>query len=213
LECVSLNQLKPKDSLEKAYMASVLYYSNYCEHSKKLLQTLSKSQVNKEIHFICIDRRNKKPDGKTYIVLENGQTLLMPEHLEEVPALLLLNENCRILYGDHIYTHLKPRQEAITKVATQNNMEPMAFGFSGISGGGSSLGGISSDHYSFLDMDADALNTKGSGGMRQMHNYVSLNDPTAITTPVDDVDYKESKLSEGVTIEQLQKQREQELQR
>jgi len=30
-------------------MSSILYYSNFCEHSKKLLQTLSKTQVSKDI--------------------------------------------------------------------------------------------------------------------------------------------------------------------
>jgi len=163
--------------------------------------------MNKELHFICIDKRVKESNGKIYIVMENGQKIMMPENVEKVPALLLLSENYRVLYGDAIYTYLKPRQEAITKVATQNNMEPMAFGF----GGGGFLGGIASDQYSFLDMDADALNTKGSGGMRQMHNYVSLNDSGTIPTPSDDFDYKQSKMGEGLTIEQLQQQRDQEL--
>ena len=40
-------------------MSSILYYSNYCEHSKKLLQNISKSNLQKEIHFICIDKREK----------------------------------------------------------------------------------------------------------------------------------------------------------
>jgi hypothetical protein len=186
-------------------MASVLYYSNYCEHSKKLLQTLSKTQVSKDIHFICIDKRVKEANGKIYIVMENGQQIVMPENVEKVPALLLLSENYKVLYGDNIYTHLKPRQEAVTKVATQNNMEPMAFGFSG------NLGGIASDHFSFLDMDSDSLNTKGNGGMRQMHSYVALNENGNIPTPTDDFDYKQSKLGDGITIEQLQQQRDQDL--
>ena len=40
-------------------MSSILYYSNFCEHSKKLLQTISKSDISKDIHFICIDKRSK----------------------------------------------------------------------------------------------------------------------------------------------------------
>jgi len=54
-------------------MSSILYYSNFCEHSKKLLQTLSKTQASKDLHFICIDKRTQGPDKKIYIVLENGQ--------------------------------------------------------------------------------------------------------------------------------------------
>jgi len=188
-------------------MSSILYYSNFCEHSKKLLQTLSKTQVSKDIHFICIDKRVKDQTGKIQIVLENGQKIVMPENVTKVPALLLLNQNYQVLYGDNIYNHLKPRQEVVTRQATSNNMEPMAFSL----GGGGGFGGIVSDNYSFLDMDHEELNTKGNGGMRQMHNYVPLNHSDIITTPKDDFDYKKDKLSGDLTVEQLQKQRDQEL--
>lgn len=188
-------------------MSSILYYSNFCEHSKKLLQSLSKTQVSKDIHFICIDKRVKDQTGKIQIVLENGQKIVMPENVTKVPALLLLNQNYQVLYGDNIYNHLKPRQEVVTRQATSNNMEPMAFSL----GGGGGFGGIVSDNYSFLDMDHEELNTKGSGGMRQMHNYVPLNHSDLISTPKDDFDYKNQKISGDLTVEQLQKQREQEL--
>jgi hypothetical protein len=93
-------------------------------------------------------------------------------------------------------------------MATQNNMEPMAFSF----GGG--LNDIVSDSYSFLDQGSDELEAKGNGGMRQMHNYVDLNYSDKITTPGDDHDYKSSnKISGELTIEQLQQHREAELQK
>ena len=186
-------------------MSSILYYSNFCEHSKKLLQSLSKTQVSKEIHFICIDKRERDKSGKVNIVLENGQKIIMPENVTKVPALLLLNQGYQVLYGDNIYNYMKPKQEVVTRQATNNNMEPMAFS---LGGGGF---GIVSDNYSFLDMDSEELNTKGNGGMRQMHNYVPLNHSDVITTPKDDFDYKQDKLSGDLTIEKLQQQREQEL--
>ena len=186
-------------------MSSILYYSNLCEHSKKLLQTLSKSPSSKDIHFICIDKRVKDTSGKTFIILENGQKIIMPENVTRVPALLLLNDNYRVLYGESILQHLKPRVEAEVKVATQNHMEPNAFSFS--SGGAG--GFVASDQYSFLDMDADSLKATGNGGSRQMHNYVDLNFSDQISTPTDEADYKKaSKMPDGMTIEQLQKQRE-----
>jgi hypothetical protein len=187
-------------------MSAILYYSNFCEHSKKLLQTLSKTQVSKDIHFICIDKRERDQNGKIQIVLENGQKIVMPENVSKVPALLLLNQGYQVLYGDNIYNYMKPKQEVITKQATNNNMEPMAFSLGG--GGGF---GIMSDNYSFLDMDSEELNTKGNGGMRQMHSYVPLNHSDAITTPSDDFDYKQDKLSGDLTIEKLQQQRDQEM--
>ena len=59
-------------------MSSILYYSNFCEHSKKLLQTISKMNVQKDMHFICIDKREKDANNKIYIILENGQKIIMP---------------------------------------------------------------------------------------------------------------------------------------
>jgi len=190
-------------------MSSILYYSNFCEHSKKLLQTISKANISNDIHFICIDKRTKDVNNKIYIILENGQKIIMPENVTRVPALLLLNQGYNVLYGESILQHLKPRQEKMVKQATQNNLEPMAFGFSG-----SGFGGIASDQYSFLDMDSDSLSAKGNGGMRQMHNYVDLNYSDKINTPEDDHDYKGSnKISGDLTVEQLQQQREQDLQK
>jgi len=186
-------------------MSSILYYSNFCEHSKKLLQSLSKTQASKDIHFICIDKRTKGPDNKIYLVLESGQKIVMPENVTKVPALLLLNNNYQVLYGDNIYNHLKPAQEVITRQATSNNMEPMAFSLGG--------GCVASDQYSFLDMDSEELNTKGNGGMRQMHNYVPLNYSDTISTPTDEHDYKQGRSAGGqeMTIAKLQEMRDQEI--
>lgn len=182
-------------------MSSVLYYSNYCEHSKKLLQKISSMEIKSEMHFICIDKRVQDA-GKIYIVLENGQKIIMPESINKVPALLLL-ENYSVLYGESIHDYLRPKQQLAIKKATNNNIEPNAFSFSGSSSGF----GISSDSYSFLDMDSGSLSATGTGGLRQMHNYIGYGDSFSITTPVDEYDYKASKLPEDLTIDQLQQQR------
>ena len=105
-------------------MSSILYYSNFCEHSKKLLQTLSKTNAQQEIHFICIDKRVKDSNNKMFIVLENGQKIIMPETVNRVPALLLLNQGYKVLYGESILQHIKPKQEMMVKQATRNNLEP-----------------------------------------------------------------------------------------
>ena len=152
-------------------MSSILYYSNFCEHSKKLLETISKTNNSKDIHFICIDKRVKEANNKTYIILENEQKIILPENVTRVPALLLLTKGYQVIYGEQILEHLKPRQEVEVRQATQNNMEPMAFSL----GGGGSFGDIVSDQYSFLDQAPEDLEAKGNGGMRQMHNYVDLN--------------------------------------
>ena len=186
-------------------MSTILYYSNFCEHSKKILQVLSKTTVAKDIHFICIDNRVKDTNGKIFIVLTNGQKIIMPENVTKVPALLLLNQNYKVLYGEAIYDYFKPQESTMVKHATKNNLEPAAFSFGGFGGGN-----IASDNYSFLDMDPDSLATKGNGGLRQMHNYVTLNDNMLIQTPQDDFEY--SKIKDGeMKIEDLQRQRDQDL--
>lgn len=185
-------------------MSSILYYSNFCEHSKKLLQTLSKSGISKDIHFICIDKRIKDNNNKIYIVLENGQKIIMPENVNRVPALLLLNQGYNVLYGESILQHLKPKQDIAVRQATFNNLEPMAFSFNG------GFSNIVSDQYSFLDQDSDSLSAVGNGGIRQMHNYVDLNYMDKISTPTDEHEYKNSnRIEENSTEDMMNKLRDQ----
>jgi hypothetical protein len=195
-------------------MSCILYYSNFCEPSKKLLQTISKTQNVNNIHFVCIDKRVKDSNGKIFIILQNEQKLLMPESVSRVPALLLLKENYRVIYGDEIYRYLKPQVTQQIQQATKNNMEPVTFqdGFGAF--GGFSGCGIVSDNFSFLDQSDTELSVKGNGGLRQMHNYVTLNDSMNLSMklPQDDFDYKNNKLKEGeMSVESLQRRREEEL--
>jgi hypothetical protein len=192
-------------------MSSILYYSNFCEPCKKMLQIITKTK-NDDMHFICIDNRVQQ-NGKTYIILQNQQRIIMPENVTRVPALLLLNQNYKVLYGDDIYAHLRPQQTQQTKVATKNNMEPVTFqdGFSTFGGFSS---GIVSDSYSFLDQSDTELRVSGNGGLRQMHNYVTLSESmnVSMNLPQDDHDYKSNKMKEGdVSIEALERRRKEEL--
>ena len=154
-------------------MSSILYYSKYCEVSNKYLKMLSKTDSTKDIHFMCIDKRIKE-NNKTFIILENGQKMILPDNVTRVPALLLINAGYKVLYGEQILEYLKPKQQMEVRKATQNNMEPSAFSF----GGG--FNDVVSDQYSFLDQGPEDLEAKGNGGMRQMHNYMDLN--TAFST-------------------------------
>jgi hypothetical protein len=194
-------------------MSCILYYSNYCEPSKKLLQTVTKTQNTKDIHFICIDKRVKDNNGTTFIVLQNGQKIVMPTNVTKVPALLLLKQDYKVIYGDDIYKYFKPQQQQQVQQATKNNMEPVTFqdGFGAFGGFG---GGIVSDHFSFLDQSDTELSVKGEGGVRQMHNYVSLNESMDLSMklPQDDNEYKTDKLKEGETsVEALQRKRDQDI--
>ena len=65
-----------------------------------------------------------------------------------------------------------------------------------------------SDCYSFLDQSSDELSAKGDGGLRQLHNYVTINENVNIATPPDD--YEPDKIG-NISLEKLQEQRNNEI--
>ena len=107
-------------------MSSVLYYSKYCDNCKLLLYELGKSNLQNDIHFLSIDRRIEKK-GNIYIVLDNGREILLPKQITNVPSLLLLNKGNKILVGKDVLNYYKPKISSEKVMATQNNIEPMAF--------------------------------------------------------------------------------------
>jgi len=171
-------------------MNYILYYSNYCEHSKKLLQEIVKTDITKDIHFLCIDKRIKGRDGATYIVLENNQHMILPPNISNVPALLLLNDNNKIATGDDIKAILKPAIKQNVDTATFNNGEPESY----VLGSSGSYSGVHSDSFSYLDTSSDDLSAKGGGGLRQLHNHtaLTLGDETMNTPSEDSVPNKVS---------------------
>ena len=179
-------------------MSSIFYYSNYCGNCKGLLHTISQSDVKDDIHFIPLDNRVKKPNGATYVVLTNGQEILLPPTITKVPALLLLNRGHRVLFGSEITDYLKPKQEALQQSATQDNGEPHAFTL------GTNGYGVASDNFSYLDQKSDGLAAKGNGGMREQHHYASIEQQTDIETPPDT--YTADTIG-SVSMEQLQQKR------
>lgn len=181
-------------------MSTILYYSNYCQNCKALLQEISKSNVKDDMHFICIDKRHRGNNGATYIVLQNGQEVLLPPTINKVPALLLLNRGHKVLFGEEIKRHIMPVIEAQQQEAVAVNGEPMAFSLGGFGGGF----GVASDNYSFLDQSADDLSAKGDGGMRQQHHYAGVQWQDQIETPPDN--YSPDTIG-SVSMEQLQQQR------
>ena len=110
-------------------------------------------------------------------MLENGSEVILPSIVTKVPALLLPSHGNRILYGGEIMTYLQSSESQ----ANQIHDDPEPFHLSS-----NIYDNICSDNYSFLDTSFDDLTAKGNGGVRQMHNYVSLNNNPLISTPQDD---------------------------
>ena len=179
-------------------MSSVLYYSKFCNHCKELITKIAKTKTKDEIHFVCIDNRERHKDGTTNIILDNGQRLLLPPNISTVPSILLLHHGNRVLAGiKEILHYLQPGETTIMNQATNFNGEPQAFSFCEM---GSSL----SDNYSYLDMSAEELSAKGDGGLRMMHSYTGWSDNQSIATPPED--YVPNKVG-NVDMGKLQEQR------
>ena len=189
-------------------MSCIIYYSNHCDKSKAVLTALSKSRVQDDIHFLCIDKRVKAANGSGawHIITETGEKVLLPPQVNRVPALLLLNKGHMVLYGEQILQHFQPKNIALNNEATNFNGEPNSFSLGRESMGGF---GVASDNYSFLDQTADELSAKGNGGMRQLYNYATIDLVDKIETPPDN--YTPDKVG-SVSLEQLQQKRNSDIQ-
>ena len=180
-------------------MSYVLYFSNYCNNSKNIMNKIIKDYQNpSDIHWACIDNRTKEGNN-TYILLKNGTKLLMPDIINRVPALLSL-----IDYKTP--THNNPHPQQQQQPQHFQNDEPEAFSL------GNSINlnnNVLSDQYSAWNLDSDQLSAKGEGGILQMHNYVNVNYKDNITTSIPSEKIsRQPRMSESMTIENLQKKRD-----
>jgi hypothetical protein len=185
----------------------IIYYSNYCKHSQKLLQYLVKHGFNQSLNCVCIDQRTKDPNtGQTYLIVDRGTKVLFPPNIESVPALLLITDKYRVLLGEDIYRHFQPIVANQNNLATGNNGEPTGFMLSNMTSSGLN---VVSEQYTYYNMTPDELSSKGRGGRRQMHNYVPATlDTYQIPTPEET--YKADKIGE-VSMDSLQQKRNQEV--
>lgn len=177
----------------------ILYYSNYCKHSKQILSQLVKHDIVKQLNCICVDKRKvDAQSGQVHIYLENGSSVLLPPNVHSVPALLLIKQNFRLVSGNEILSHFQVQVNEANDFATQGNGEPMSY----------SLGqkDIMSEKFTPFNASSDDLSAKGTGGNRSIYNYVSANGNTpSIQTPPDT--YKPDKVSNDITIDSIQQQR------
>lgn len=187
-------------------MSSILYYSNFCDKCKTVLRLVGKSDIQKDMHFICIDKRFKdNQTGGTYVILENEQKIVLPPQVQKVPAMLLLKEGNRVIFGNEITEKIQPKEEYTNAKATGFNGEPSAFSMGNDNAGGF---GVASDNYSYWDQDSDDLLAKGNGGTRQMYNYATVDHKTSIETPPDD--WSPDKVQEG-SVQKMEEQRNSDL--
>ncbi len=180
----------------------ILYYSNYCVHSQKLIQYLAKNSIINKINCICVDRRSRDQNtGQITILSENGKQLPLPVNVHSVPSVLLVSQKCQVVSGDEIYSLFESKVNSQNTAATGGNEEPIGYILNDVNQMG--------EKFTYYNMSSEELSSKGNGNMRQMLNYVPASHDTntgwKIPTPEDT--YKPNKLGNDVTLDKLQQQR------
>ena len=185
-----------------------LYYSNYCNKCKELLNFLYKTPFRDQFKYICIDNRRNN-NGQIVILLNNGYEIPLPPQIKSVPS-LLNNENGQIFVGEEIKSFLMPPEKKIQRQNQEINNDPDAFTFGMNS---APLSGVVSDTYSFLSQSEDELKASGNGGLSQLYNYVTLNnyDNIRINTVEEDDSNKSNKIG-NISLESLEQQRNNDIQ-
>jgi len=107
----------------------IFYYSNYCQHSKTVIEYLAKNGIIKKLNCICIDKRffNQKTN-QTIIQLETGKQVILPPNIHSVPCLLLSTKKYEVIIGaDPIMEYFKPEIIQKQEEATIETGEPAGF--------------------------------------------------------------------------------------
>jgi hypothetical protein len=214
---------KKEETKKEEAMLDILYYSNYCDHSKHVLQHLVKNGMTEKMNFICIDNRKRDDDSNnTFIILENGKKVILPPNVHSVPALLLTRENYRVVFGEeNIFSHFESFFQS-NKVNATNQLGYYNIGNSASvslqAGNGEPLGislklsnsgmNIVSEQFTPYDMSSEELSSKGMSERRNMYDYYPASHDInykKIMTPVDD--YSSDKIPSNVTIDSLEQKR------
>ena len=181
----------------------ILYFSNNCNHSQKLLDELNKKNVLNKINLICIDNRYKK-NNITYVIV-NEENIPLPPMINCVPT-MCIKPNNEILKGKEIYNYFIPLTKNINDEREKINLEPNPFSI-----GNETTGefGVTSDNFSFWDTTPEDLSASGNGGNKQLYNYATINSNNIdeIYTPSQEETSKKNNMS----IEELEKMRNEEL--
>ena len=197
-----LNQklIPNKNNLNVNQSKHLLFYSTFCNNCKELMEFIKKKNCMEKVELICIDYRFIK-DNIIYIKLENNQTMPLPPMINRVPTLCIL-PNHEILEGKKIQNYFNPISENIVQEREKIDLEPNPFSLEKETIGNY---GVSSDNFSFWDMQSNDLTASGSGGERQMYNYSSVikNNTEEIYTPQEEASTDKI----NMTLEELQEKR------
>lgn len=138
----------------------IIFHSEFCPHSRMLLETIHRHDSQKRIKLVCVET-----------VINSGKSL---SKIHSVPALVLLPEN-RYLFGKQVFDYLLLPgtgklliQDPPTKTQSKNtpdkssDSEPAAFNMNSY--------GLS-DNFSSIDDD----NYNEHGDANRLYNWTSIN--------------------------------------
>ena len=95
-------------------MKYVLFYSNQCDTSRRLLSEINRSHPKwkEQIIFLCIDKKIRDPITKNImIVLENGEHIQMPTQVKTTPCLLIKEKYYNYIEGEVIFSFLRDEEK------------------------------------------------------------------------------------------------------
>jgi len=198
----------------------ILYYSNFCKHSQKVVQFIVKNNLTQQLSCICVDqRRRDNNNNQMYVVLENGKQVVLPPNLQSIPAVLCVKRNYTLVLGtDPIIEYLQTKfqlsqantyENPYIKQDAQNyrpqQREPANYDWSNRS----NFSNIFSESFTSFSMTNDDLSARSTSARRPLYNYTPVDQQFKIDTPEDT--YRPDKVSSNVTIDTLQQQRNQEI--
>ena len=98
-----------------------LYYSNHCAHSRDIIEFVTDRGLTKSISFVCVDNRHVSSTGMTTLILDSGQRVTLPVHINTVPALdCLVNQRYNTTVGSKsIKETLVPGYSAPSNAVTE----------------------------------------------------------------------------------------------
>lgn len=155
---------------------NILFFSNYCSHSKKSLEIINKTNLRQQILLFCIDENMEK----------------IPSFIKSVPSLLTPNKD--LVQGKQLFNYLENIYKSNQQINSQPSLNTFDFnsnpqinqsinlnnnqnnskeeiGLDPLAWHGTEMGAGFSDNYSFIDIDTSA---EGHGGQSIAHNFEFL---------------------------------------
>jgi len=153
----------------------ILYYSNNCPYSKKVLHYLAKTGKMEKFDCLCVDSRSYDATSQQVLIhLPNGNRIKLPHIIHCVPSLLLASQKYKLLCGPEIISFLEPESSK----SAQGIVEPTSFSFSGLPNSN-----VLSEQYTPFDFTSEDLSGQSQSTRRDRHHYVGVDEELKIQTP------------------------------